>query len=116
MDPIWRVAGFAYGGEWKARKAYAHSVEISIYLSHLHTGKGYGSKLMEALLDEFTRRGTHAVMSGVALPNPSSVALHTKFGFAKCAHFSEVGFKFGKWIDVGYWQKILTSSKTEEHS
>jgi phosphinothricin acetyltransferase len=49
----------------------------------------------------------HVVMGGIALPNPASVALHEKLGFNKVAHFSEVGFKFEKWIDVGYWQVKL---------
>jgi L-amino acid N-acyltransferase YncA len=49
----------------------------------------------------------HTVIGGIALPNDTSVALHEKFGFRKAAHYSEVGFKFGSWIDVGYWQRIL---------
>jgi phosphinothricin acetyltransferase len=49
----------------------------------------------------------HAAMGGIALPNPASVALHEKFGMVKVAHFKEVGFKFGGWIDVGYWQRTL---------
>jgi phosphinothricin acetyltransferase len=47
------------------------------------------------------------VLAGIALPNPESVALHEKFGMRKVAHFSEVGYKFEQWIDVGYWQLIL---------
>jgi L-amino acid N-acyltransferase YncA len=46
-------------------------------------------------------------MAGIALPNESSVALHEKFGLSKVAHFKEVGFKFNRWIDVGYWQRTL---------
>ena len=52
-------------------------------------------------------RGIHAVLGGIALPNEASVALHEKFGLQKVAVFKEVGFKFGRWIDVGYWQRTL---------
>lgn len=49
----------------------------------------------------------HAIIGGIALPNNASVALHEKFGFEKVAHFKEVGFKFNKWIDVGYWELVI---------
>lgn len=52
----------------------------------------------------FCLRNVHAAIAGIALPNPASIALHEKFGFEKVAHFREVGFKCGRWIDVGYWQ------------
>ena len=69
--------------------------------------KGYGTKLYEHLLTSFKKCGMHIAIGGIALPNPASVALHEKLGFRKAAHFSEVGFKFSKWIDVGYWQANL---------
>ena len=49
----------------------------------------------------------HAIIGGIALPNNASVALHEKFGFEKVAHFKEAGFKFNKWIDVGYWELVI---------
>jgi L-amino acid N-acyltransferase YncA len=52
-------------------------------------------------------RGIRAVMAGIALPNEPSVRLHEKFGLSKVAHFKEVGFKFNRWIDVGYWQRTF---------
>lgn len=63
--------------------------------------------LYGSLLDELHDRGIRAAIGGIALPNPASVALQEKFGFEKVAHFAGVGFKFGRWIDVGYWQRIL---------
>lgn len=51
--------------------------------------------------------GVHAVIGGIALPNEASVALHERFGLEKVAHFQQVGFKFNKWVDVGYWERIL---------
>ena len=63
--------------------------------------------MFEALLTELRHRNFHSVIGGVSLPNPASVALLEKFGLHKVAHFSEVGFKLGRWIDVGYWQLVL---------
>ncbi|MEO8665222.1 MAG: arsinothricin resistance N-acetyltransferase ArsN1 family B [Ignavibacteria bacterium] len=102
-----KIKGYAYASGWKSRPAYRYSVESTVYVDIDHTGKGIGIKLLEALIEALKNRGFHRVMGGIALPNDASIALHEKFGFLKCAHFSEVGFKFGKWIDVGYWQKIL---------
>jgi phosphinothricin acetyltransferase len=101
------IAGYAYAAAWKTRAAYRHSVESTIYLAASHHGRGVGSKLYGALLAELKTRGFHSVIGGVALPNPASVALHEKLGFRKIAHFAEVGRKFDRWVDVGYWQLIL---------
>lgn len=102
-----QVLGYAYATKWQSRAAYRHSVEISVYLHHEHAGKGYGTALYEALFQRLRTRGLHTVIGGVALPNPASERLHGKFGMTKVAHFREVGHKFGKWIDVGYWQVQL---------
>lgn len=98
------VIGYAYASRWKGRCAYRYSVESTVYLDPARTGGGVGTRLYAALLDELRARSLHAVIGGIALPNPASVALHEKLGFCKVAHFEEVGFKFGRWIDVGYWQ------------
>jgi phosphinothricin acetyltransferase len=99
-----RVVGYAYASKWKGRCAYRFSVESSVYVATDHTGQGIGSKLYDALLDRLRAGKTHVVIGGIALPNEGSVALHERLGFRKVAHFNEVGFKFERWIDVGYWQ------------
>ncbi|MGL6159284.1 arsinothricin resistance N-acetyltransferase ArsN1 family B [Microbulbifer sp.] len=104
------VLGYAYASKWKGRCAYRFSVETTVYLAPGAGGKGIGSLLYQALFDALAEKGLHSVIGGVALPNPASVALHEKLGMEKIAHFREVGFKFGQWIDVGYWQKILNGS------
>jgi phosphinothricin acetyltransferase len=63
--------------------------------------------LYPALIAELRARSFHALLGGIALPNEGSVALHEKFGFEKVAHLKQVGWKFSKWIDVGYWELIL---------
>ncbi len=102
-----RVTGYAYARQWRERAAYRHSVEVSTYLDPSAVGKGRGSALLDAILVELRRRGFHCVMGGVSLPNDASVALLQKFGLRQVAHFKEVGYKFDRWIDVGYWQLLL---------
>jgi phosphinothricin acetyltransferase len=101
------VQGFAYASKWKGRCAYRYSVESTAYLADCSTGRGIGTRLYEALFTELRKSKMHVVMAGIALPNDASIALHEKLGFEKVAHFREVGWKFGKWIDVGYWQLLL---------
>jgi len=101
------LLGYAYASPWKVRAAYRHSVEASIYLAPHATGRGIGSSLYKALIDDLQRRDIHAVIGGAALPNPASVALHERLGFQKVAQFKEVGFKFGRWVDVTYWELVL---------
>ena len=102
-----QILGYAYAGKWHSRDAYRYSAESTVYLDPKSGGKGYGSLLYQRLLDDLKDRQYHIVIGGVALPNPASVALHEKFGFKKVAHYEEVGFKFGQWIDVAYWQLTL---------
>jgi L-amino acid N-acyltransferase YncA len=102
-----QVLGYAYASKWKVRCAYRFSTEITVYLERSCQGLGLGSRLYGELFPLLAGRGIHAVIGGIALPNPASVALHEKFGLEKVAHFREVGFKSGKWIDVGYWHRIL---------
>ncbi|MBT5032271.1 MAG: N-acetyltransferase [Proteobacteria bacterium] len=106
-DGMGEVIAYAYAGKWSGRCAYKHSVEISVYLSHTVTSQGWGTRLYEALFTSLKELPIHVVIGGIALPNATSVALHEKFGMQKVAHFNEVGFKFGKWIDVGYWQATI---------
>lgn len=102
-----RVTGYAYATKWRVRHAYRFSVESSVYLAPDCAGQGLGTALYAALFEQLAARGCHLVIGGIALPNDASVALHEKMGYEKVAHFREVGFKFGRWLDVGYWQKTL---------
>jgi phosphinothricin acetyltransferase len=101
------VIGYAYATKWRVRHAYRHSVESTVYLAPSAARKGIGSALYTALFERLRAAGCHLVIGGIALPNEASVALHEKMGYEKAAHFKEVGFKFGRWLDVGYWQKKL---------
>lgn len=107
-----RIAGYAYATAWKTRSAYRYSVESTIYLDADFHRQGVGRALYTELLTRLRSLGLHRVIGGIALPNAASVALHEKLGFKKVAHFGEVGFKFDRWIDVGYWQLDLSPAQT----
>jgi L-amino acid N-acyltransferase YncA len=102
-----QVAGYAYASKWNGRCAYKFSTEITVYLAPARVGQGIGSQLYGRLFPILRERGMHAAIGGIALPNAASVALHEKFGLDKVALFKEVGLKFDRWIDVGYWQRTL---------
>ena len=101
------VVGYAYGGQHRARAAYRWSVEVSAYVSEGARRSGVGRALYAALLPQLAERRFHIAVAGIALPNDGSVALHEAMGFEPVGVFREVGFKFGRWHDVGWWQRFL---------
>lgn len=102
-----RVVGYAYASTYYARAAYDWTVELSVYVSREVRGKGVGSLLYAALEEELTARGFKNFLACIALPNPSSLALHEKRGYEQVAHFKKVGYKFGTWHDIVWLQKSL---------
>lgn len=103
------VVGYAYATPWRTRSGYRFSAETTVYIKEGYAGRGIGAGLYETLIADLEARGVHAVIGGIAQPNEASVALHERMGYEKVAHFREVGFKFGRWIDVGYWERILAA-------
>jgi L-amino acid N-acyltransferase YncA len=102
-----RVVGYSYAGGWHARSAYRFAVETTIYLEAATVGAGLGTRLYGALLERLSPLGLHTAIGVITIPNPASVALHEKLGFRPSGRLQEVGFKQGRWIDVGYWQRPL---------
>lgn len=103
------VRGYAYANQWKARSAYRYTVEPSIYVAHEMKGKGIGRLLYGELLEMLKSAGFKNAVGSIALPNPSSVALHERMGFKKVGEFNNIGFKFDQQISVGYWQLEFNS-------
>lgn len=101
------ILGYAYAGEFKSRCAYRYTLESSVYLSYKYISKGIGSELYIRLIDECRRIGIHSLIGVIAIPNEPSVSLHKKLGFKLAGKFSEVGYKFNKWVDVENWQLML---------
>lgn len=102
------VEGYASSRVFRARAAYDRSVETSIYLSPESSATGLGSALYAHLLRELEEdESVHRAYGGIALPNEASVALHSRFGFKRAATFSEVGFKFGRYWDVAWFERAV---------
>lgn len=102
-----QIQGYAYASAFKSRCAYAWSTESSIYVRQGFQGRGIGKDLYAHLLQILKMQGVVNVIGGMAIPNDASLKLHEYFGFEKVAHFKDVGYKLGKWWDVGYWQLQL---------
>lgn len=108
------VAGYAYAAPFRDRAAYRHTLEATVYLAPEARGAGLGIAVYAELLDRL--RGlsgsehapVRSVMAVIALPHPGSVALHERLGFRHVGTVADAGFKFDRWIDVGYWQLLLT--------
>jgi L-amino acid N-acyltransferase YncA len=104
------IEGYAYAAAWRQRSAYRYSVEGTVYVAESRTGRGIGTALYRALIEDLKTRDVHSVIGAIALPNPASVALHEKLGFLPLGKFSDVGYKLGRWVDVGYWELLLPYS------
>ncbi len=101
------VIGYAYAGRHRARAAYDWSVEVTVYIHPAWHRRGIGRALYASLFAVLRLQGFYNAYAGVALPNPGSVGLHEAVGFQPVGVYRQVGFKFGAWHDVGWWQLAL---------
>ena len=99
--------GYCYAAHWKPRAAYRYTVETSIYLDANDRNRGFGQRLYGELLQRLQTQNIHSAIGILALPNPHSIRLHQKCGFEYVGCVKDAGFKFDRWIDVVYWQRIL---------
>lgn len=102
------VAGYAYAAPFHFRTAYERTVETSVYVAADLQGRGVGRRLYAALIDALVAGGFAQAIGRIALPHPASVALHEALGFRAAGILTGVGYKHGRWIDVGFWQRPLT--------
>ena len=103
------LIGYAYAAAFRTRIAYRFTVETTIYLRPGAQGRGIGRKLYTPLLELLERQGFTQAIGAIALPNESSVILHERLGFRHAGTYAQVGFKFGRWWDVGLWQRGLAA-------
>ncbi|MDR7482256.1 MAG: N-acetyltransferase family protein [Armatimonadota bacterium] len=101
------VLGYAYAGPHRTRAAYQWSVDVSIYVAAAARRRGVGRALYAALLEILRLQGFYNAFAGIGLPNPASVGLHEAMGFVPVGVYRTVGFKLGRWHDVGWWQRSL---------
>jgi phosphinothricin acetyltransferase len=104
-----KVVGYSCLSPFRDKPAYAGSTELSVYISAESRGKGIGSILMKAILERAMQLGFHTVIGGITGGNETSAKLHEKFGFTFVGNFKEVGFKFGEWQDVCFYQLMLNT-------
>jgi L-amino acid N-acyltransferase len=101
------VLGFASYGPFRAWPAYKYSVELSVYVDESARGRGIGSALVRSILVSAREQDLHVVMAGITSDNAVSLRLHEKLGFVEVAHIREVGYKFGRWLDLKLLQIVL---------
>lgn len=101
------LAGYAYAARFRDRPAYRFAVETSVYLRTGAGGRGLGRQLYAPLLATLEAQGFTQAIAAITLPNPASVALHERLGFARAGAYRRVGWKLGGWHDVGLWQRPL---------
>jgi L-amino acid N-acyltransferase YncA len=102
-----QVVGYAYGGVHRTRKAYQWTAEVSAYIDQRAQRQGIGRELYTALFADLRERGFRMLVAGITLPNDASVGIHEALGFTPVGVYRNVGWKFGEWWDVGWWELDL---------
>ncbi|MBB4127380.1 phosphinothricin acetyltransferase [Xanthomonas translucens] len=108
-DAAGTLLGFASYGTFRAWPAFKYSVEHSVYVHRDHRGKGLGRRLLLALIEAAQARGVHVLVGGIDASNSGSIALHEQLGFVHAGTVREAGFKFGRWLDLAFYQRILAT-------
>lgn len=102
-----RPVGYAKAGQFRTRAAYDWSAEVGIYLDQSCHGRGWGKALYAHLIDACRAVGFHSLIGGITLPNPASIRLHEALGFKHVGTFDRIGWKFGAWHPVAFYQLML---------
>ena len=106
-----KIAGWASLTQWSDRCAYEKTAEVSVYVHKDHRGKGIGKMLLEQLVLAGEKAGIHYMLARITEGNRTSIHLHELFGFTHIGVMKEVGFKFGKFLDVTLMEKIFSENK-----
>jgi phosphinothricin acetyltransferase len=101
------LLAFGSYGTFRAWPAYKYTVEHSVYVHRDHRGQGLGFEVMQALIETARERDVHALMGGIDATNTASIALHQRLGFQHVGTLPQVGFKFGRWLDLAFYQLLL---------
>jgi phosphinothricin acetyltransferase len=107
VDAHDRLLGFASYGRFRAFPAYKYTVEHSVYVHKDHRREGIGIGLMRELIAAATLQQYHVMIGAIDMANAGSIALHEGLGFAHSGTIRQAGFKFGRWLDLGFYQRVL---------
>lgn len=107
IDGSGQLLGFASYGQFRTWPAYKYSVEHSLYVAAGQRGRGIGKALLAGIIEQARRQQYHNVIGGIDAENATSIALHERFGFERCGLVRHAGFKFGRWLDLAFYQKLL---------
>ena len=107
IDPAYRVVGWSSLNRYHDRMGYRFTTENSVYVAADQRGKGIGKLLMPPLIDGARERKLRAILAVIDADNAVSIRLHAAFGFERVGLFKQVGFKFGRWLDVAYMELLL---------
>jgi phosphinothricin acetyltransferase len=106
-----KIVGFSSYGTFRAWEGFKYTVENSIYVASDCRGQGIGKLLLPPLIEAAANQNIHAIVAGIDATNLTSIALHEKYGFKKVACFKEVGFKFDRWLDLVFMERIIEVKK-----
>jgi L-amino acid N-acyltransferase len=106
-DEAGNLLGFASYGSFRAWPAYKYSIEHSVYVDAPQRGQGLGRRLMLAVIEKAKGQNYHMMIGGIDSSNQASIALHRSLGFTHCASIKQAGFKFGRWLDLEFYQLLL---------
>lgn len=109
IDERGALLGFASYGTFRVRPAYKYSVEHSVYVHHAARGRGVGRALMQRLIASAAEQQLHTLIGGIDASNEASIAFHEKLGFVHTGTIKQAGFKFGRWLDLAFYQLILAT-------
>jgi L-amino acid N-acyltransferase YncA len=101
------VVGFGTFGEFRSWPGYRHTVEHSVHVRADYRGRGAGRALVQALLQEAARMQKHVMIAGIDAKNVTSISLHETLGFQTVGELKEVAFKFGRWLDLKFMQRLI---------
>jgi phosphinothricin acetyltransferase len=107
LDEAGALLGFASYGSFRAWPAYKYSAEHSVYVARGQRGRGVGTSLMRRLVESATAQQLHTLIGGIDAENADSVAFHQKLGFVHAGTIKQAGFKFGRWLDLAFYQLLL---------
>ncbi|MDD3079377.1 MAG: GNAT family N-acetyltransferase [Paludibacter sp.] len=107
VDDAGKLMGFGSYGMFRLRPAYKYTVENSVYIHKNYRGKGLGKILLQEIIKNARAQNFHSIIAVIDTENESSIKLHEKYGFKNVGILPQVGYKFGKWLDVIFMQLIL---------